>query len=110
MDLLYNILMLTAAVVGLPFFAFRFIRERRFRERLRQNLGFFPAETLTRVVGRSPVWFQAASVGEVVAASSTFVSAAGQNSAIAAIQPGFYKVRTEIPAADAVSMMAGEGH
>ena len=70
MDLLYNILMLTAAVVGLPFFAFRFIRERRFRERLRQNLGFFPADTLIRVVGRSPVWFQAASVGEVVAASS----------------------------------------
>ena len=70
MDLLYNILMLTAAVVGLPFFAFRFIRERRFRERLRQNLGFFPADTLTRVLGRSPVWFQAASVGEVVAASS----------------------------------------
>lgn len=70
MDLLYNILMLTAAVVGLPFFAFRFIRERRFRDRLRQNLGFFPADTLTRVVGRSPVWFQAASVGEVVAASS----------------------------------------
>ena len=70
MDLLYNILMLTAAVVGLPFFAFRFIRERRFRERLRQNLGFFPADTLSRVVGRSPVWFQAASVGEVVAASS----------------------------------------
>ena len=70
MDLLYNILMLTAAVVGLPFFAFRFIRERRFRERLRQNLGFFPADTLTKVVGRSPVWFQAASVGEVVAASS----------------------------------------
>ena len=70
MDLLYNILMLTAAVVGLPFFAFRFIRERRFRERLRQNLGFFPADTLTKVVGHSPVWFQAASVGEVVAASS----------------------------------------
>lgn len=70
MDLLYNILMLTAAVVGLPFFAFRFLRERRFRERLRQNLGFFPADTLTKVVGRAPVWFQAASVGEVVAASS----------------------------------------
>ena len=70
MDLLYNILMLTAAVVGLPFFAFRFIRERRFRERLRQNFGFFPANMLDGVVGRSPVWFQAASVGEVVAASS----------------------------------------
>jgi len=69
-DLLYNILMIVVAVVGLPFFAYRFVRERRFRERLRQNLGFFPPETLARVVGRSPVWFQAASVGEVVAASS----------------------------------------
>ena len=70
MDLLYNILMVIVAVIGLPFFAFRCIRERRFRERLRHNLGFFPPETLARVAGRSPVWFQAASVGEVVAASS----------------------------------------
>ena len=70
MDLLYNILMVMVAVIGLPFFAFRFIRERRFRERLRHNLGFFPPETLAKVAGRSPVWFQAASVGEVVAASS----------------------------------------
>ena len=70
MDLLYNILMVLVAVIGLPFFAFRCIRERRFRERLRHNLGFFPPETLAKVAGRSPVWFQAASVGEVVAASS----------------------------------------
>ena len=70
MDLLYNILMIMVAVIGLPFFAFRFIREQRFRERLRHNLGFFPPETLANVAGRSPVWFQAASVGEVVAASS----------------------------------------
>lgn len=70
MDLLYNILMVMVAVVGLPFFAFRFIRERRFRERLRHNLGFFAPETLVKVEGKSPVWFQAAGVGEVVAASS----------------------------------------
>ena len=70
MDLLYNILMVMVAVVGLPFFAFRFVRERRFRERLRHNLGFFPPETLAKVAGRQPVWFQAAGVGEVVAASS----------------------------------------
>ena len=70
MDLLYNILMVMVAVVGLPFFAFRFLRERRFRERLRHNLGFFAPETLAKVEGKSPVWFQAASVGEVVAASS----------------------------------------
>ena len=70
MDLLYNILMILVAVVGLPLFAFRFVRERRFRERLRHNLGFFAPETLAKVAGRRPVWFQAASVGEVVAASS----------------------------------------
>ena len=70
MDLLYNILMILVAVVGLPLFAFRFVRERRFRERLRHNLGFFAPETLAKVEGRRPVWFQAASVGEVVAASS----------------------------------------
>lgn len=70
MDLLYNILMILVAVVGLPFFAFRCLRERRFRERLRHNLGFFPPETLARIEGKRPVWFQAASVGEVVAASS----------------------------------------
>lgn len=43
---------------------------------------------------------------QVVAASTTFVTAAETNSAIAAIQPGFYKVRTEIPADDAVAMLA----
>jgi 3-deoxy-D-manno-octulosonic-acid transferase len=69
-DLLYNILMIVAAVIGLPFFLFRFVCERRFRERLRQNFGFFPPGTLARVEGRSPIWFQTASVGEVVAASS----------------------------------------
>jgi len=70
LDLIYNLLMILVAVVGLPLFAFRFVRERRFRERLRHNLGFFTPETLAKVVGRRPVWFQAASVGEVVAASS----------------------------------------
>ena len=70
MHLLYNTLMIIVAVVGLPFFAFRFLRERLFRERLRHNLGFFSPETLAKVDGRRPVWFQAASVGEVVAASS----------------------------------------
>lgn len=42
----------------------------------------------------------------VVASSSAFVTAASGNSAIAAIQPGFYKLRTEIPAADAVTRLA----
>ena len=42
----------------------------------------------------------------VVSSSKTFVEAAATNPAIAAIQPGFYKVRTEIPAANAVERLA----
>ncbi|MEO3760399.1 endolytic transglycosylase MltG [Mycobacterium sp. B14F4] len=42
----------------------------------------------------------------VVAAASTFVDAAEGNAAISSIQPGFYKVRTEIPAANAVERLA----
>jgi UPF0755 protein len=43
---------------------------------------------------------------EVVATSKAFVSAAQGNAAIQAIQPGFYKMRTEIPAADAVARLS----
>lgn len=42
----------------------------------------------------------------VVANVKTFVDAADGNAAISAIQPGFYKVRTEIPAASAVERLA----
>ncbi|MDG4669013.1 endolytic transglycosylase MltG [Mycobacterium sp. 236(2023)] len=42
----------------------------------------------------------------IVANVTTFVQAADGNTAITAIQPGFYKMRTEIPAADAVERLA----
>lgn len=42
----------------------------------------------------------------VVATASAFVDAAEGNAAISAIQPGFYKLRTEIPAANAVERLA----
>lgn len=42
----------------------------------------------------------------VVANVKTFVDAADGNAAISAIQPGFYKVRTEIPASSAVDRLA----
>jgi UPF0755 protein len=41
----------------------------------------------------------------VVATVKVFVEAAANNAAISAIQPGFYKVRTEIPAVDAVARL-----
>ena len=70
MDLIYNIGIVMVAIAGLPLFLFRFMRERLFRERIRHNLGLFLPETLAKVENRRPVWFQAVSVGEVVAASS----------------------------------------
>ncbi|WKG06135.1 endolytic transglycosylase MltG [Mycolicibacterium sp. HK-90] len=42
----------------------------------------------------------------VVATAKVFVEAAHDNEAISAIQPGFYKLRTEIPAANAVERLA----
>ena len=42
----------------------------------------------------------------IVATVGAFVDAAEDNDAISAIQPGFYKMRTEIPAADAVERLA----
>ena len=41
----------------------------------------------------------------VVATVKAFVDAAEGNSSMSSIQPGFYKVRTEIPAADAVARL-----
>ena len=43
---------------------------------------------------------------KVVATVKAFVGAAEGNTAISAIQPGFYKVRTEIPASNAVARLA----
>ena len=43
---------------------------------------------------------------EVVATVSAFVQAASGSSAIGSIQPGFYKVRTEIPSSAAVARLA----
>jgi UPF0755 protein len=43
---------------------------------------------------------------KVVANVNTFVEAANGNAAISSIQPGFYKVRTEIPASNAVARLA----
>jgi UPF0755 protein len=43
---------------------------------------------------------------DVVATVAAFVGAAEGNAAISSIQPGFYKVRTEIPASNAVARLA----
>jgi UPF0755 protein len=45
----------------------------------------------------------------VVATVRAFVNAAHGNTAITSIQPGYYRMRTEIPAADAVARLADPG-
>lgn len=47
---------------------------------------------------------------KVVANVAAFVNAAAGNSAISAIQPGFYKLRTEISGANAVERLAAPGN
>jgi UPF0755 protein len=46
----------------------------------------------------------------VIATVPAFVDAARGNAAIAAIQPGYYRVRTQIPSADAVTLLANPGN
>ncbi|MDH6246958.1 endolytic transglycosylase MltG [Mycobacterium sp. OTB74] len=46
----------------------------------------------------------------VVATVKAFVDAAGRNKQMTEIQPGFYKVRTEIPAADAVTRLTDKNN
>jgi UPF0755 protein len=46
----------------------------------------------------------------VVATVRAFVNAAHGNAAISSIQPGFYRLRTEIPAANAVTRLADPGN
>jgi UPF0755 protein len=46
----------------------------------------------------------------VVATVRAFVNAAHGNSAISSIQPGYYRLRTEIPAANAVERLADPGN
>lgn len=47
---------------------------------------------------------------DVIKSVRVFVEAAHGNAAIAAIQPGFYVLRTEIPAADAIARLADPQH
>lgn len=44
----------------------------------------------------------------VVASASLFTSAAASNAAIATIQPGYYQLRTRLPAADAVTRLVSK--
>ena len=69
MHFLYNVLVLLLVVMAMPVFAYRFIRETGFGERLKQSFGFLPPDTIRKVAFKDAIWLHAASVGEIVATS-----------------------------------------
>ncbi len=66
MYLLYNLLLLTAAIVALPYYLARSLLTGKYRQSLGQKLGFIAAQPIAER-RRPRVWFHAVSVGEVAA-------------------------------------------
>ncbi len=68
MYLLYDFLLLLAAVVLVPFYLLRGLRHGKVRRGIRERLGFFEEERLAPLKGKRVVWVHAVSVGETRAA------------------------------------------
>ncbi len=69
MMLLYSLALTVALAVTAPVWGWRMLRQRRYREGLRDRLGAVPARLSAFVQGRPVVWLHAVSVGEVLAAT-----------------------------------------
>jgi 3-deoxy-D-manno-octulosonic-acid transferase len=69
MYLLYNGLLLLASLGGLPYFALKSLRVRKYRAGVRQRFGHVPQEVVAALKGTRPLWLHAVSVGEVIAAT-----------------------------------------
>jgi 3-deoxy-D-manno-octulosonic-acid transferase len=67
--LAYSALLTAALVLSCPWWLTRMITTARYREGLKQRLGFVPAELRQFAEGHRIVWLHAVSVGEVLAAS-----------------------------------------
>jgi 3-deoxy-D-manno-octulosonic-acid transferase len=66
---LYSFLLMTALVLGSPFWLARMLRSGRYRAGLGQRLGRVPTALRAAVAGLQVVWVHAVSVGEVLAAT-----------------------------------------
>jgi 3-deoxy-D-manno-octulosonic-acid transferase len=65
----YSALLLTALVVGAPYWLLRMVTSGRYRAGLAGRLGLIPDDLRAAVAGRQVVWIHAVSVGEVMAAT-----------------------------------------
>ncbi len=64
---LYNILLVFLVVIFSPFLLYKFISEKRYRTGLSERLGNISDDVISSLKGERPIWFHAASVGEVIA-------------------------------------------
>lgn len=69
MMLLYSALLAAGLVASSPWWGFRMLTTRRYREGLRERLGRVPSRLRRAAANQRVVWFHAVSVGEVLAAS-----------------------------------------
>ena len=65
---LYSLLLAVGLVVSAPWWLWRMATSGRYREGLRERLGFVPDAVRAAVAGKKVVWVHAVSVGEVLAA------------------------------------------
>ena len=66
--MLYNALLLLASLGGLPYFALKSLRTKKYRAGLRQRFGYLPKDVAAELHSSRPLWLHAVSVGEVIAA------------------------------------------
>ena len=66
--LLYDFILLLAALILIPCYYFKGVRYRSFRQGIRERLGFFAPGRLDRLAGKQIFWIHAVSVGETRAA------------------------------------------
>jgi len=69
MILLYNVLLLLAALVAIPYYTMRMLFTGKYRQSLGAKLGIGATPALDVAQGRPRIWIHAVSVGEVTAAA-----------------------------------------
>jgi 3-deoxy-D-manno-octulosonic-acid transferase len=74
MFILYNILLLVAAVFAVPYYAVRMILTGKYRKSLGPKFGFTDAAVFHAMQGSPRIWIHAVSVGEVTAAAPVVAS------------------------------------
>lgn len=74
MYILYNIVLLLAAIIGIPYYFFKMAFTGKYRKSLLPKLGGGQAQILATIKDGPRVWVHAVSVGEVTAASPIIAS------------------------------------